>query len=268
MLARRVILVSPTGPRNVGMVARAVANFGPAELVLVGAEPGLLTDPGFVQGAHGVASPERSVTLCKTLAEALAPSTTSVGFTARTRRHRELEDWSLAAARLRERVTQRGECVALVFGNEKFGLSEDDCAQLESLVWIPTTAAHTSLNLAVAASLVLAGLFQAARAKARSKKGRPLRHAEREFLRRHLAFVLPALIETASTRADLAASIERVFAHAPLESRDARAWHRLLRALGSTRGPADLGIDARVLGQAPSAARAQASRRRRSPRTA
>lgn len=239
MVSRRVVLVRPEGPRNVGMIVRAAANFGPAELVVVGADPQLFEHPDFVAGAHGVDQPHAAVTRCETLDEALAPCVESIGFTARTRRHRELVRWPEVVEPLRTKLADRALRVALVFGNEKYGLAEADCDRLTRLAWIPTTAAHTSLNLAVAVSLVLGALFDAPLQKVRSKKGRPLNHAEREFLRRHLATVLPTLISTPSTRADLTASIERVFAHAPLESRDARAWHRLLRALGSTKGPAD-----------------------------
>lgn len=239
MGSRRVVLVRPEGPRNVGMVVRIAANFGPAELVVVGADPALFEHPDFVAGAHGVDAPRAALSECATLDDALAPCTETVGFTARTRRHRELVRWPQAIDPLRATLGDRDARVALVFGNEKYGLSEEDCDKLTRLVWIPTTAAHTSLNLAVAVGVVLGGLFDAPLQKARSKKGRPLNHDEREFLRRHLAAVLPTLISTRSTRADLTASIERVFAHAPLESRDARAWHRLLRALGSTRGPGD-----------------------------
>lgn len=240
MSSRRVVLVRPEGPRNVGMVLRAAANFGPAEVVVVDAPPDIQQHPDFIAGAHGVPAAQEALQRCTTLDEALAPCTESIGFTARNRRHRDLVTWPDLVEPLRDRIADRAQRIALVFGNEKFGLSEDDCAKLTQLVWIPTSTAHTSLNLAVAVSIVLGGLFDAQPRKARSKKGRPLNHAEREFLRRHLATVLPTLIATSATRADLKASIERVFAHAPLESRDARAWHRLLRALGSTRGPADL----------------------------
>ncbi|MBL8769617.1 MAG: RNA methyltransferase [Planctomycetes bacterium] len=242
MVSRRVVLVRPEGPRNVGMVLRAAANFGPADVVVVDADPRLFEHADFVAGAHGVPNPRDALTTCATLDDALAPATESIGFTARNRRHRDLVLWPEAVEPLRERLADRSETVALVFGNEKFGLSDDDCSKMTRLVWIPTTSAHTSLNLAVAVSIVLGAVFDAAPRKARSKKGRPLTHSEREFLRRHLATVLPTLISTPSTSADLRASIERVFAHAPLESRDARAWHRLLRALGSERGPADFGL--------------------------
>ena len=41
---------------------------------------------------------------------------------------------------------------------------------------------------------------------------------------------------------DIAAMIDRVFARAPLESRDARAFHLILKTLGSEMSPPDLGL--------------------------
>ncbi|MFT5475726.1 MAG: hypothetical protein ACI8Y8_001059, partial [Planctomycetota bacterium] len=48
---------------------------------------------------------------------------------------------------------------------------------------------------------------------------------------------------TDSAAEDITASIERVFSRVPLENRDARAWHLMLRALGSTMTPTDLGLE-------------------------
>ena len=48
---------------------------------------------------------------------------------------------------------------------------------------------------------------------------------------------------TAAAKQDIIDSIERVYSRAPLEDRDARAWHLMARALGSTVTPKDLGLD-------------------------
>jgi len=52
---KRVVLMRPSGPRNVGMVARVCLNFGPCELRIVAPERrSLLVHPDFEQMAHGV----------------------------------------------------------------------------------------------------------------------------------------------------------------------------------------------------------------------
>ena len=110
---------------------------------------------------------------------------------------------------------------------------------------IPTSDEHGSLNLALAAGLVLATLFldQPALESVRHQNAVPLPGADREFLVRRLKETLGPIPWTESARRDVLASVERVFARAPLETRDARAWHMLARALGNEKSPADLGVD-------------------------
>ena len=70
---KRVVLVGTAGPRNAGMVLRAVANFGPAELVFVApARPSLLVHPEFDQMSHGVENVREWVRVVDGLEEALA----------------------------------------------------------------------------------------------------------------------------------------------------------------------------------------------------
>jgi TrmH family RNA methyltransferase len=239
---KRVVLVRTAGPRNAGSVLRAAVNFGPCELVLVRPEkPSILVHPDFEQMAHGVAEVEEKARVVATLAEALAECTYSVGFTARARDHRELHDWRTIRADLSIRAADPGERVALVFGNEETGLSAEETAPLSELVRIPTSDEHGSLNLAMAAGLVLATLFldQPALESVRHQNAVPLPGADRQFLIERLKEALGPIPWTPSARRDVLASIERVFGRAPLETRDARAWHLLARALGNEKTPLD-----------------------------
>lgn len=242
---KRVVLVRPAGPRNVGSVLRAAANFGPCELVLVRPEkPSILVHPDFEQMAHGVEDVAAKVRVVASLAEALAECTASVGFTARARDHRELVDWRVARAELTSRVADPDERLALVFGNEETGLTAEETAPLGELVRIPTSDEHGSLNLALAVGLVLATLFldQPALMSVRRQNAVPLPGADRQFLVERLKETLGPICWTESARRDILASVERVFARAPLETRDARAWHMLARALGNEKAPGDYGL--------------------------
>ena len=240
---KRVVLCRPLGPRNVGSVLRAALNFGPAEVWLV-APPkrSILIHPDFVQMAHGVADVERRVRVVGTLAEALADATSSVGFTARPRGHERLEDWRDASASIAERAGDPDELLALVFGSEEGGLTRAELEPLQSLVRLPTSDEHTSLNLAMTVGIVLAATFFAASPSARTDSRTPLPGRDREYLVARAREVLGDRATTDAARADVRAMVERVFRRAPLETRDARAWHLLLRALGDERDPADFGL--------------------------
>jgi tRNA/rRNA methyltransferase/tRNA (cytidine32/uridine32-2'-O)-methyltransferase len=242
---RRVVLVRTAGPRNAGSVLRVAANFGPCEIVCVAPErPSLLVHPDFQQMAHGVEDVAARVRVVGTLAEALADCTASVGFTARARDHRELVDWRVARGPLAAHVARPEERVALVFGNEENGLTIAETEPLGKLVRIPLSVEHGSLNLAMAVGIVLSSLWldQPEVADAGQRNAIPLTGADRTFLIARLEETLGPIPWTDSARRDVLASIRRVFGRAELETRDARAWHMLLRALGNERTPGDYGI--------------------------
>jgi len=240
---KRVVLCRPLGPRNVGSVLRAALNFGPAEVWLVAPpKPSILIHPDFVQMSHGVSDVEQRVRVVATLEQALADATSSVGFTARPRGHAQLEDWRDASPAICARAADPAELLALVFGSEEGGLTGAELDPLQTLVRLPTSDEHTSLNLAMAVGIVLAATFFAASPSAGSDTRTPLPGRDREFLVARAREVLGDRTTTAAARADVRDMVERVFRRAPLETRDARAWHLLLRALGDERTPSDFGL--------------------------
>lgn len=242
--SKRVVLVRTLGPRNAGSALRACANFGPADLWFVApGRPSLLLHPEFVQMAHGVEQQRQRVRVAATLPEALADCTHSIGFTARPR-DRKRVDWPELAPEVAAWCRTDTQRVALVFGSEENGLTEAESDSCQVLCHIPTAAEHTSLNLALAAGIVLHDLYEGNARHARERGPRMADHAALAYLKAHLQAVLGERVaRSASARQDIRASIERVFSRAPIESRDARAWNMMMRALGSQLTPLDLGIE-------------------------
>lgn len=242
---KRVILCRPAGPRNVGMVLRVVENFGPCELVLVKPErPALLVHPEFQQMSHGVEDALRNLRIVDTLTEALGDCTHVVGFTARGRDNLILADWRAAQDGIAERCRVEGERVALVFGNESAGMDADEAGLCHQLIHIRTSPRHTSLNLAMAVGIVLEPLLSDEVRLPNESGGHPLSGEQREFLKAHLKHTLSQKVaKSARVAADVEDMIERVFSRAPMETRDASAWHQLMRALGSEAKPSDFGLD-------------------------
>lgn len=239
----RVVLVRPQGPRNVGSVLRLVANFGPAELFVVGpARPSLLIHPDFEQMSHGVENIASRVRVVDSVPDALADMTASYGFTSRSRDHRRLIDWRDVRGKMACRCAARDERVALVFGSEENGLTGAETDPCQELVRMPTSGEHTSINLAMSVGIVLSTLFFDEAPSAESSSSTPVTGADRAFLIERLKDVLGGCTRTAPARRDLVASIERVFSRAPLETRDARAWHLLVRAIGGEARPQDYGL--------------------------
>lgn len=237
---RRVVLVRPSGPRNVGAALRAAANFGPVEFWLVAPErPSLLVHPDFEQMAHGVEGLGARVEVVEKLPEALADCTLAIGFTGRVRDHQEVRDWR----ELRDEVAARGadeaERVALVFGNEVHGLVQAESDLVNRLARIPTSDEHGSLNLAAAATLVLYDTFLPTSGSAARSRTTPVDGHARAYLKAHVGETLAGVARSDKIREEIEASVERLFSRAELETRDARAWHAVMRALGNRRTPLD-----------------------------
>ena len=89
----------------------------------------------------------------------------------------------------------------------------------------------------------MSGLYTGEGARGIEPGGQWLNGDEREFLKANMKHVMVEKVARSdSARKDIASSIDRVFSKAELETRDARAWHLMLRALGSDKKPSDFGL--------------------------
>lgn len=155
-----IVLNQPQDPVNIGGVVRAMKNMGLARLHLV--EPGGF-DPYRIEGvAHTGLDVIRSARVFDDLADAVAEARLVIGSSARGRRARRtyVRPWE-AASRIME-AAGRGEEVAVVFGREDRGLSNEDLDLCSRIVVIPTDPEHSSLNLAQAVLVVAYELARAA----------------------------------------------------------------------------------------------------------
>lgn len=163
-LARvRIVLVGTTHPGNIGSAARAMKTMGLARLVLVA--PRAFPHPEAEALASGAADLLATAQVCENLEEAIGAATLAIAFSAR---HRdlslpELDVRAAAAAAIEE--TSRGE-VALVFGTESVGLSNEDLLKCQRRAWIPTGEDYGSLNLAAAVQVAAYELRVAASGRA------------------------------------------------------------------------------------------------------
>lgn len=147
-----IVLVRTRNPLNIGAVARAMANFGVAQLRLVAPY-----DLAFREARSAVGASEllANAEVYQSVAEAVADCTLVIGTTAATNRNVSLPLITLpeAAPRMFEAV-QTGK-VALLFGSEKRGLANEDMSYCHWLMRIPTTQQAPSMNLAQSVVVVL-----------------------------------------------------------------------------------------------------------------
>jgi tRNA/rRNA methyltransferase len=143
----RIVLVRPRNPLNIGAVARAMANFGFDDLVVVDPHP-----PVWETARTSALAGEtvlRSARCAPTLDEALAGCTRVAGTSAGQRR--KLDREVIPPAALKRRAG-RGK-LAIVFGSEKTGLGNEELSYCQLLVRIPTLPAAPSMNLAQAVAV-------------------------------------------------------------------------------------------------------------------
>ena len=147
-----VVLVRTRNPLNLGAVARAMSNFGAAELRAVQPYGKAWREARSAVGAGRVMARAKEFA---TLDEAVADCTLVVGTTSVGNREMKhpLYDSAEAAALLHERM--RAGRVAVLFGSEKWGLSNEELSYCHWLLRIPTLDEHRSMNLGQAAAVLL-----------------------------------------------------------------------------------------------------------------
>lgn len=147
-----VILMEPQIAENVGMVARAMANFGLDELRVINPRDGWPSEKARAV-ASGAAAIVDGAGLHDNLSSAIADLNYVVATTARQRDLRKpILTPEEAAAELRRRIGEGQRC-AMLFGRERNGLETHEVADCDAVVMIPVNAKFASLNLAQAVLL-------------------------------------------------------------------------------------------------------------------
>ena len=144
-----VLLMEPQLPDNIGMVARACANFGLDDLRLIAPRDGWPNEKARI-AASGANYIIDDASAHETLAEGMADLTWVCATTARQRDLRKpVLTPEQAIAEMRRRIAA-GERCGILFGRERNGLETHEVARADALVMIPVNSAFASLNLAQA----------------------------------------------------------------------------------------------------------------------
>ncbi len=148
-----IILVEPQLGENIGMVARAMANFGLAELRLVSPRDGWPSEK-----ARAAASKADhvidGVTVFEDLQAALADLNFVMATTARQRDGFKRVAGPVEAGQTLRRRVRAGERTGILFGRERFGLYNEEVALADEIVTFPVNPEFASLNIAQAVLLM------------------------------------------------------------------------------------------------------------------
>ncbi|MEY4467146.1 MAG: hypothetical protein RIR21_939 [Pseudomonadota bacterium] len=149
----RFVLVDTSHPGNVGATARAMKTMGFSELVLVNPRyPDVLSHEDAIAFSSGATEVLLKARIVNSLEEALEGCNFCVALSARVREFSppRYEPRSLAS-HLQSTNSLRA---AVVFGSERYGLSNEQVEKCQAIVSIPTDAEYGSLNLAQAVQIV------------------------------------------------------------------------------------------------------------------
>jgi tRNA (cytidine32/uridine32-2'-O)-methyltransferase len=191
--AIRFVLVRTSHPGNVGAAARAIRTMGFTRLVLVA--PHEYPHPETTALAVGATDVLDNVVVVPTLVDAIADCTLILGCTAR-RRGVALQELNPRDAANQIFAAPSGGEIAIVFGNERTGLENDELKLCHTAVHIPSDPTFSSLNLAQAVQVLayelrLASLVaQAPAADASAKSDPPASAEQMEYFFSHLAQTL------------------------------------------------------------------------------
>lgn len=143
----KVVLVGTSHSGNIGSAARAMKVMGLTNLVLV--DPQCKVDEQTLALAAGAADIAENAIIVKTLNEAVADCSLVVGSSARSR---TLEWPMLEPRECGQKFVSEGQSspVALVFGRERTGLTNEELQTCHYHVCIPANPDYSSLNLAMA----------------------------------------------------------------------------------------------------------------------
>ncbi len=146
----RIVLVRAENPANIGQVARAMKNFGLSNLALVNSAPHQVQE-AFSLGWNAKEILDEALVF-SSLGEAIKESVLVIGFTRRSG-HARGEPRSFVEVLPQVLETADTHKVALLFGNEKNGLSNEELKACHLAAILPTSQEHASLNLSHAVAI-------------------------------------------------------------------------------------------------------------------
>lgn len=235
----RIVLVTPQHPGNIGAVARAMKTMGLMQLVLV--RPNDFPSYEAERRAAGSADVLEHARIVEETKDAVGDCSLVVGSTARNRTYSHAV---LDARPCGEKIVasaRSGAQVAVLFGPERTGLSNQDLDLCNAQVTIPTGEALSSLNLASAVQLIAYEVLMAEReasprdadpeAPVEGPESLPSQ-AELEFFFRKLERTLDARAFTREGRREATlAKLRRLVVRASPRRRELKMMHSLVRLM-------------------------------------
>ncbi|MCW5574909.1 MAG: RNA methyltransferase [Burkholderiales bacterium] len=231
----RIVLCGTAHPGNIGAAARAMRTMGITDLALV--NPQRYPDPQVLWMAAGATDVLEAARVCATLGEALSGVALAVACSAR-RRDIAVPMLDARAAATEAVAVAQQRTVALVFGNETSGLSNDEVGACNLLASIPVAEDFWSLNVAAAVQVFCYELRMACGAALPPDKAQALAaHDEVEAFYEHLerTIIATGFLNPAHPR-KLMHRLRRMFARTRLQVEEVNILRGILGSVTAPKG--------------------------------
>ncbi|MFZ8886082.1 MAG: RNA methyltransferase [Steroidobacteraceae bacterium] len=232
----RIVLVETSHPGNIGAAARAMKNMGLEELVLV--SPAEHPSAEATSRASGAADLLERARVVDCIAAAVGDCRLVLATSARPRSANwRVFDPGEAARRLTEACAEGP--VAVLFGNERNGLSNEQLGHCHALLNIPSNPDYESLNLAQAVQLVTWEIRrqQGVEPRRLAAEAPPATAAQLAHLSQHFRDTLPRLgFEEPRNLQNLVQRIDRLLARAHPDEKEVQILRGILTAIDQRTG--------------------------------
>jgi len=220
-----IILVEPETPGNIGAVARVMANFGFNKLILVNPQCNHLDEEAKNRAKSGLKILEKAK-ITKNLKQTCKQFHTTIATTAMLGTDYNIPRSPLSPEKLASKKLPQK--LAIVFGRESQGLSNEEVNLVDFVVTIPTPKQYPTLNLSHSVAIILYELAN----KTSTEHIKLASKAEKDQIMKHINNIINKLTFTTPSKKQTQKTIwKRIFSKSFLTKREAFAVIGFLKKL-------------------------------------
>jgi TrmH family RNA methyltransferase len=212
-----VVLVRPQEGGNIGAVARAMKNFGFKELVLV--RPCELGGVARAFASHGIDILEKA-RIVDSFEDAIDGYDYIIGTTGKKGGQKTPKREAVTPEKLRALLGNKSGRMAVLFGNERYGLPNKMLEKTDFVVRVPSDPAYPILNLAQSVCVIL---YELSKSKFEKTVGdKPLSREERGVMERYLKEITKEVYDQPHQQRHVEDTLKLVFSRALLTKKEGR----------------------------------------------
>ncbi len=219
----RVVIVEPEYPENLGMIARACKNFACTDLYLVNPKTNRESMQAVSRAVHAQDVLAKAK-ITSTLSSALKGIDYSIAATARLSKNDKFFRKALSLEDAGKQLAGTGKAIALVFGRESSGLTNEEVQECDLVLTIPTSHTYRSLNISHAVALCLYEFYE----RREKRQLRPASKALRTALMNKIQKIIDNS-EHIDNKQGVGESVKGIIMRAPVTEKEVRALFSLFQ---------------------------------------